>query len=342
MKNLSHYLPGLIFILISGCLDNPAPVRTVINNPEFVTGLNAPIGMVLDNKQNLWVTESGTGNNDSQLTLITPAGKKHVVANGFPSMIRVQENIPVGLHHLIIKDNKVIMIHSSGDGDGSLYTLDISHYKIGDPPVNASSLEKKDISTFIKNEIQAEYSNPYDIVSGPNEEIYIVDAGANAIIKIDKSGKQSLVAEIEGIQNPAEVGPGKLESVPTGIIWDGEKFLITTLNGFPFPQGYARVLQMDVDGNVKNYKGGYNSLTGITLSPSKRLVVIEYARFVPPPQSQPGWQANTGRLLIGDGDPIVLMDGLNTPTAVVSSVGGFYYVNSFHDGKILRIKTIGT
>jgi hypothetical protein len=357
MKNLTHYLLSLIFLFITGCksenvtpdlhpnvglAENAAPVKTIFSHQEFATGLHSPIGMVMDKKQNLWVTEAGTGNNDSQLTLITPAGKKHVVAEGFPSIIRQMENIAVGLHHLVIRGNEVLLVHSNGVDAGFLYTLDISKYKVGDPPVKASDLEKIDISTFIKNELDVEYSNPYDILLGLNEDIYIVDAGANAIIKIDKSGTQSLMASIPGIQNPTPIGPPFLESVPTGIIWDGDNFLITTLNGFPFPQGHARVLQMDLDGNVMEYRSGFNSLTGITLSSSKKQVVIEYATFVTPPGPWAGWQANTGKLLLlGDSETTVLMEGLNTPTAVVSSAGGFYYVNSFSDGKIIKIKTIG-
>jgi len=344
MKNSTLYLIGLIFLFNTGCMrDNMAPVKTIFNDPDFATGLLFPIGMVMDDKQNLWVTESGTGKNDGQLTLITPAGKKHVVAAEFPSMIRVPENIPVGLHHLIIRNDKVFFTHTDGKGGGYLYTLDISKYKIGDPPINASQLEKIDISSFIKSELNEEYSNPYDIICGPNQELYIVDAGANAIIKIDKTGVQSLVSEIPGIKNPLDFGPEDLESVPTGILWDGNKFLVTTLNGMPFPQGHARIMQMDLNGNVMEYKSGFNSLTDITLSPSKKLVVLEHGTFVRPPGPGTGWQANTGRLLlVGDSENIVLKDGLTAPTAVVSSGNGFYYVNSFRNGTILKLKTIGT
>ena len=98
---------------------------------------------------------------------------------------------------------------------------------------------------------------------GPDGALYFADAGANAIIRRSKTGDLSVLAEIPGVANPTPVGPPVVQSVPTGIVYDGQKFLISTLLGFPFPSGKAVIYQMDLSGKVSVYQQGFTSLVAV-------------------------------------------------------------------------------
>src|SRR5947208_2617804 len=78
-------------------------------------------------------------------------------------------------------------------------------------------------------------THPYNLTKGPDGDLYISDAGANGIIHRKSAGQYSVLAEIPGIANPLPIGPPQIQSVPTGILYDGHDFLVTTVLGFPFP-----------------------------------------------------------------------------------------------------------
>lgn len=103
---------------------------------------------------------------------------------------------------------------------------------------------------------------------GPDGALYFADAGANAIIRRAKTGELSVLAEIPGIPNLTPVGPPVTQSVPTGLVYDGQNFLVSTLLGFPFPAGKAMVYQVTTAGKVSVYQSGFNSLTGVKLGES--------------------------------------------------------------------------
>ena len=89
--------PSSIFFLlsllcISSCqyipelLDEVRPGTPQVQ--QFASGLRAPLGLEVDQKGQLWVTEAGTGMaDDGTLSLITPQGVVHRIVEGFPSEV---------------------------------------------------------------------------------------------------------------------------------------------------------------------------------------------------------------------------------------------------------------
>ena len=67
MKNLTSIFTILSLALIFiRCTDHtePYPEPQKFTATNFVNGLRSPIGMSLDEKGQIWVTEAGTGKND--------------------------------------------------------------------------------------------------------------------------------------------------------------------------------------------------------------------------------------------------------------------------------------
>ncbi len=320
----------LLFALLFAfsCADHDVdlfPEPTQFSATDFASGLQAPIGMSVDDKGRLWVTESGTGNNDGRVSVITKEGTVYPVITGFSSVLA--NGLAEGLSHPLYKDGHLYILHGI---EGRLYIADVSAYKPGDPTVAASSLTSEDIGTYVRSQNLTDpiNSNPYNLTSGPGGHLYIVDAGANAIIKRDKSSKAlSVFARFPNI-NPMT------EAVPTGIVFDGKRFLVSTLTGFPYASGAAKIFQVDLAGNVSEYRSNYTTLTDIVLTPRHTPLVLQFAEFSLT-TTPPGFNPMSGRVVNANGTSLI--EGLSLPTAIERAGFRSYYVLSLGQGTVQKL-----
>ena len=329
---------------VTGCLQDhrfPNPVTlTAAQGPPVAAGLNFPIGLAEDNKGNLWVTEAGSGTvNNGQVSVITPAGARFPVITGFVSALS-PENSPEGLNHLAYKDGKLYILHATED---KLYIADVSGFVPGiSTPVLASSLASFDIGTFVRNAHpnapDPRDSNPYNLTFGPDGDLFIVDAGGNAVIRRDKDdGALSVYAIFPDAPNPtysgsgSPVGPPTIDPVPTGIVFNGTNFLVSTLYGFPFPAGIAKIYQVSGTGATPItptvYSAGFSGLTDIALTPGGKPLVTEFG-FTPP-----------GRIADGTNSATTLFAPAITPVDILASntYPDTYYVLYYGPGIIVKV-----
>jgi hypothetical protein len=197
-------------------------------------------------------------------------------------------------------------------------------------------LPAENLSKFVVDhafEVDTDFSNIYNLTFGPDGALYIADAGANAIIRRSQTGQLSVFAAIPGIQNPTPEGPSTIDGVPTGIVYDGEKFLVSTLTGFPFPAGQARIYQVDPAGKVSLYQEGFTTLVDIALGADNRPLVLQIATFGPQ-----GLAPNTGTITRSTPEQnMVLLEGLNLPADLERRGPKTWYVTSLADGKVLKV-----
>jgi len=327
MKKVFSLLTVLIVAFFSqSCFkDHAIPIQepTVLKSDSFVNNLKAPIGMALDEKGNIWVTEAGTGNNnnDGSVSMITPAGQKTVFVTGLISVIN-QGSIE-GVSKLLYRDGKLYFLHGFSS---KLYIADVSSFKSGDAPVNLLSIQSYDIGDFVKKQAYTDplNSNPFELAFGPDNNLYIADAGGNVIIKRNQANGD--LSEFALIPKTKE---GK-DAVPTGIVFDGGKFLVSTLTGFPFTPGAAKIFQITTSGVVTEYNNtSFTTLSGITLSANNKPIVVQHGIF------GMGFAAGTGKVLDENGN--TLLDGLSQPTDIVRSGERTYYLLSYKDGTISKL-----
>jgi hypothetical protein len=317
----------ILFIAVS-CEDkgtDPVQDPVQLQATSFVSGLKLPIGMTLGNKGQLWVSEAGTGNNDASVSLITPDGTVHRVINGFNSVITT--GAVQGMGHLVYKDGKLYILN--GDA-GRLYIADISGYKAGDPEIALNSLPSEDIGTFVKslNLTNPLTSNIYHLTFGPGDNLYMVDAASNSIIKRDKTTKAlSLFTKVPNVTPLAE-------SVPTGIVFDGTRFLVSSFSGAPFNTGIAKIFEVDQSGTVSDYKTNFTTLTDIVLTPNNKPLVTEFSQFSLT-TSPPGFVPLSGRIANEDG--ATLLNNLMMPTSLIRNGDKSYYVLSYAMGTIQKL-----
>ncbi len=318
----------------TGCEDHRDPPQPQVS--PFASGLVAPLGVETDAKGQVWVTQAGSGTaNDGQLSLITPQGQVFAVVTGFVSQVS-PEGAVFGLNHLLLQGTTLYLLHGV---EGRLYQFDIASFTPGDSPRSASSLAYEDIGTFVKAYAFADdtdASDLFNLTSGPNGDLFIVDAGANAIIRRQTATKAlSVFATIPPIITPGVATPGvdTLEAVPTGIVFDGHKFLVSNFTGYPFPSQKATIYQFDLQGHESTYQTGLTTLTDIELDANGQAVVLEYGTW-----TGQGFADNSGgivRSTMQGNTP--LARGLNYPNSIKRSGVNTYYVAQTFDGTVQKV-----
>lgn len=339
MRNKIYFLLSIIvFISTTGCnkvLDVIDELKDHDKKPQvtnFASGLTSPLGIEADAKGQLWITEAGSGlTNNGQLSLITPDGKVYPVVKGFPSLVS-PEGAVFGLNHLILKDSILYMCHGV---EGKLYKFNISSFTPGDTPLQASDLAYEDIGTFVKNYAFKDDNNETDIFNlavGFNGDLFIADAAANAIIRRKATGELSVFATIPPIDNPSG-DPAQVQAVPTGIVFDGNRFLVCTFTGYPYPAKKATIYQVDIDGNTSVYQTGLSTLTDIELGIDQKPVVLEYGTW-----TGQTFTENSGGIIRSTAQKnATLVTGLNFPNSIKRSGFITYYIAETYDGKIKKV-----
>ena len=328
---LAFYLLLIVSLsTISGCVkDRPEKKLKIIT---IATGFSEPLGLEIDKGGNIWVSDAGSGKNDGKVSVTTKDGVKHDVITDFESYT-IDNGEVEGPAHLLLDDGVLYRL----GGHGKLYKASQSLLKPGKGTIKASSLGVEDLGSFILPYPFVNETNEthlYNLSKGPDGSIYIADAAANAIIRREKkTGALSVITEIQGIANPTPVGPPQIQSVPTGIYYDGQNFFITTLLGFPFPPGKSIIYKMTPAGATSIYQQGFTSLVDIAEGDSRGYLVLEHGVFGPT-----DFGPNTGRLVWANGSNITeLTGGLNTPAALKQEDNHTWYVTSVGDGSVLKI-----
>ncbi|WP_153795887.1 ScyD/ScyE family protein [Foetidibacter luteolus] len=335
-KNQLFYAPLILLILfISGCRKDPEPPSVKVTT--IVTGLQEPMGIETDWKGNIWVAETGTTKNDGKVVVIAPGfikGEQKMMAYdaiiNLSSIKNALSGEPEGPANLIL-DNGILYILAAD----FLYSIDVSSFKPGDEPIDASKLPYEDIGSWVRSQkiVTPNDSHPYHLIKCIDGSIYIVDAGANAIIKRKSAGKYSVFAKFPEAKNPTPVGPPTIQGVPTGIIFDGSSFLVSTLTGFPFLDKQAVVYKVSTSGKVSVYQDGLTTLTGITPGNLFNRVVLHFGSF-----GATGFVPNTGSLLLVNGNTVKpITTGLNLPAGIKQTGPQCWYITSLGDGALLQV-----
>ena len=333
----------ILLLVFTGCKKDSNPPQLSVST--IASGLNGLMGIETDNHGNLWVSEGGTDtsemngdthNDNGKVIIITPTGEKYDAIIHLSSYANVHSGELQGTVHLLQDGGTLYVL--SGD---YLYKADISHFKPGDTPIDANTLSKEDIASIISqipspNNPEKD-SHPYNLTKGPDGDLYIADAGANAIIHRIGENNYSIFAEIPAMKNTLFPGLGgpTVQPVPTSILYDGNEFLVTTLTGFPFPSEQAVVYKVSQAGEVSVYQKGFTMLVDQADGSNSKHLVVQFASSFNPAS---GYTPNSGALIWVDGTTQqVLADGLNQPVGIKQVNNDTWYVTSQGNGTVLKV-----
>jgi DNA-binding beta-propeller fold protein YncE len=309
------------------------------------TGLNGPMGVLVAPDGSVWAVDSGTGG-DQELLIISPeTGEPATAYVGMTSrIIKVADGTQTDVAML-----PSVLIGQEATGGARLVLMEDTVYVTSGAwlesagperaPLNAAiaKLEKGELSEagntwdyenannpdgFIKE------AHPYDLTIGPDGMVWIADAGANALLKLDPmSGEVSHVATFGGIAgpipNPNRGGAMESDPVPTGVVVmeDGTAY-VSMLPGFPFIPGSAKVVAVALDGSVTDYVTGLTMVTDLAQGPDGNLYAVQLGVF-----TEQGPTPNSGVLVrIKDGVTEEVLSGLSFPTGVSFNDAGDAFI----------------
>lgn len=315
--------------------------------------LRVPNGLEPDGNGNLWLVETGFGQNDGTVSLVKPDGAVLPVIVGLPSALDSFSGDIVGpWHTLRLPGNKLAVVNGKGENQysGSILTFDLTGFVPGvtTPLTAASSTNQTVISDFVEQNQSPDMpdSNPYSVASDNSGNWYVVDAGFNGIVKVDAAtGQKSVFATFGQFPNPTPIGPPVIDPVPTKIIAKpGGGFFVATLTGFPFLDGAAIIYSLDSNGTATPFATGLTMVTDLAYDASKGdLYALEFGRFTfdPPP---PGFVIGSAQVIRikTDGSQDMVAQNFGPSAGMTLDNNGDLFVTTLFDGVLLKMENVAT
>ncbi|OWY22373.1 ScyD/ScyE family protein [Sphingobacteriales bacterium UPWRP_1] len=333
----------IAFLFAVALLYSPFVWSQPLTLSTFASGLNGPIGITADTNGNLWVAEVGTGNNDGQISILTPNGNKHPFLVGLPSVYVEETGEVVGPWHVyLLPGNTVAMViggQAGTDFGASVVYASSFGFLPGDAPLTTANITYVDhIGDYIYG-IGYTDSNPYAAEWDNDGNMYVADAGANAIVRVDaNTGDYSIFATFPDFPNPVPVGPPFVNVVPTSILAapDGSGFYVSSLTGFPFLPGAASIFHVDWDGTVTTLYAGLTTITSMAINPiNGNLMVTQLGEFS---LDIFNFLPNSSQLLEIEPDGTVTpVVGLLNSLTGVAFVGPDIYLSSIFMGEVYSL-----
>lgn len=336
----------LLFGLVLTAAAQEAPISA--DSGEVIgTGLHGPQGVWVADDGAVWVIDSGLGGDtetpwistsgepiiammgdSGQLARIDPSTGEMEIVAAVPSIDIFTESIGGG--RIAVLDGKVYVTVGQGIGDPTQPAPDL----MGTVAVleDGALVEVANLWDFERtnNPDPALFdTHPYGITPGPDGMLYVADAGANDLLRVDPAtGEVSLVAVFEPIPGvfprPDHGNQLLTDAVPTAVIFDeaGNAY-VSYLSGAPFVPGSAKIVKVTPDGEVSDYAGGLTMLTDLRWGPDGEMYAIQFGIF-----TQEGPTPNSGALIHvkGGEESSVVIDGLSFPTSVAFNEAGDAYV----------------
>jgi DNA-binding beta-propeller fold protein YncE len=312
-----------------------------------MSDLDNPRGLAFAPNGALYVTEAGRGGAGPCVVLpretrcfgttgaISRLWKGHQtrVAEGLPSNATPEGTDATGPHRISFQGTGGAYV-TVGLGGGPQFRALLGSDVFGTLLHLAASGQWKvvaDISAyeFINNPAGGPVdTNPFGLLAEPGERL-VVDAGANALLRVAPDGTVQAVALFPSRPNPTtpRVGPPVIESVPTGIARgpDGALY-VGELTGAPFIQGFARIYRLAAGGDPEVHCPAlhFKTIIDLTFEADGSILVVEHATgglFYP---------VNSGQLsrVAADCSRTTLVSGLDRPTAVAVGPDGAIYVTN--------------
>jgi len=261
-------------------------------NELVITDLSGPRGLSVSGSEML-IAEQGTGN----VLRVTQQGTVAVVASGLPSSTfeEAGEQVPTGVTAAINVGGTLFVTVGESRGEAgfdAVYTI-----KPGQAPVLFADLLAYEQANNVDGNVDMAGEpelliNAYDLVSDNAGGVYVSASGANTVFHVTSDGTISPFAIFPNRENPLfpTVGGPTMQQVPTGLEWgpDGGLY-VTTLTGFPFPEGAARVYRMSDanadgdaldDGETTIYAEGLTTATNLVFDSDGSLLVTEFRGFL--------------------------------------------------------------
>ncbi|MBB6099620.1 sugar lactone lactonase YvrE [Deinobacterium chartae] len=341
MKNVSlkFALIATLALTVASAQTAPTPAGDRLGG-----GFNGPQG-VLVGPDGVYVIDSGVGG-DATINVRSPEGT--VGPAKFGESARVVRVAPDGTQTVIATLPSLLGGMEAVGGarlawlGNTLYATsgDWSEANEGSRPAKMSAVVRLEggSATEVANTWDLEatrnpdgyekYSHPYAMAAGPDGKLWVADAGANNLLRVDPaSGVVELVAVMpaqpSAQANPGRGGKSESDAVPTGLAFgdDGSAY-VALLPGSFMPEA-AKVYRVSGAGEVSEYAGGLSTVTDLRRGPDGNLYATQLGQF-----GEQGPVPGSGSVVrvVPGGKPEVVISGLTLPSSLDFNADGDVYV----------------
>ena len=315
-----------------------------------VDGLNGPQGVLVIDDGSVWVIDVGLGGdkevdvggldpNTNEVIRATYGNTARVIRvtlGGQPQLVATLPSIFLGSD--IVGGARLALLNNEMYATAGLWQGVASEEALPNTAAVLRVLQGSVLEVFPLWKLEKEQnpdgfvleSHPYGLTVGPDGFLYVAEAGANALVRVDVVNRTAEVVTVfEGIPgplpNPYRGGALQSDPVPTGVTFgvDG-RIYVSLLPGFPFLPGSAKVVVVDSSsGRVEDYATDLTMLTDLRTGPDGELYAVRFGIF-----TDEGPIPNSGALIrVGAGETSQdIISGLPFPTSVDFDVNGNAYV----------------
>ncbi len=316
--------------------------------PEVVaSGLNGPMGLMVEADGSIWVVDSGVGGDEEMLYPDFNTYELKPVKFGHTSrIIRIdgegnQEEVGklpsidagggeiVGGARLAMVNGEVMV----STGPWVAIETDRTPLMSSIAIVGADGV-KELVDTFeieVASNPDGRYveSNPFGMTATPDGKLLVADAAANTLLRVDpSSGDVEMVALFDElpspIPNPHHDNKMETDPVPTAVVLDDDgNAYVSFLSGFPFVPGSAKVVKVGPKGEVSDYATGLTMLVDLQWGPDGNMYAVSFGRF-----TEQGPDPASGAVLrVHEGEGSTeIVTGLPFPTSIAFNEAGDAFV----------------
>lgn len=334
----------------------------------IASGLDNPRGLTFGQDGALYVAEAGRGGAGPCITgtegevcygpsgaitrVITDTPQRLI--SGLPSLANAQGNSATGPHDIsLLPDGSGYAVIGLGNDPAVRSQLGAAGPNFGQLVAISETGQFENLTDIAAYEQasnpdgQAVDTNPYAVLA-LDSWLLVVDAGANALLEVDRDGRivrattfpTRTVAAPPGIPGlPPQLA---MESVPNSVaIGPDGAYYVGELTGFPFPVGGARVYRVVPGQQPEVYASGFTNIIDIAFDGQGNLYVLEIAANSILAAGQGGFQGALLKVTPELTQTTVISAGLNAPAGLsLGPQGGIYLSNGgvlSGTGQILRV-----
>ncbi len=344
--------PVVAFLIVLGVfllsLSSTTFAQPPLPGTLIASGFNGPQGVLVDPQGNVWVIDSGMG---GEQTMQVPGEGGEMMTFSLGNTARIVQTAPDGSQTEVatLPSLYIAEIQETAGGarlallNGVLYATNGGWAGAPDSeaPALLASVVRVDGETVVQVADMWAFerannpdglileAHPYGLAAGPDGWLWVADAGANALLRVNPdTGEVVLVAAFGGLPggfpNPNRNNAVEADPVPTGIAFDADgNAYVSLLSGAPFIPGNAKVLRVSATGEVSDYATGLTTLTDLTRGPDGELYAVQFAVF-----TEQGPTPNSGALIRikeGGASEVVVGD-LPFPTSLSFDADGNVYI----------------
>lgn len=317
------------------------------------TGFLRPAGICKDYNGHLIVAESGTGMNDGRVSMLDTMGIRQTIIHGLPSYMDTMSGEISGPWRTYVMMDSMLMVLTGKGPDtlggvdslaGSILLFDMTGFMPGSDSMDASDVVKAiSIQKWVLNNGFMD-SNPFSMHHDTMSNIiYVTDAGANAVLKIDSAANISVMDTFPAVPHPHGGFPPFIEYVPTDIIAGptGELYMCN-LTGFSFVPGIAEIVMLDTAGFSHSTQVSGLSLAvdmEMDMDSMNSIYVLQFANFDTATFTPMNGTASIVRAMM-NGTIDTIATGFGPSAGMTMDWSNGFYVTEIGSGTVLHITDI--